>query len=241
MKMISSVSGRRLIWLTVAILGYCATAAYAQNSFVIPAPELQNQPTPAYRPRPTPRPTPPQHNVVTVPVQPTPAPPPPPPTPPEAVAPPAQPILPAVFRGCWEGEVSVLDSIERLPGAPPIGYWTPKTYRMCYKRVGYGPFQLTFTEAGIQRNRMITNAQGTMDVISTDGRTYATLRALLHFDEYHGRGYFSGSTFPVDEVTKLQCQIEPDGMHVIGSVYGMRNTQPWFRAYWHAVFVHVPG
>ena len=244
MKRNSSRLARGLIVLAAAVLGWSAPPAVAQDSFALPAPQMQGQPTAAYRPRATPRPTAPQHNVVTLPVQatPAPAPTPAPPSPPPAIlSRPAQPMLPAVFRGCWSGEVAALDSIERLPGAPPIGYWTPKTYRMCYTRVGDGPFRLTFTEAGIQRNRMITNAQGAMDVLSTDGRTYATLRALLHFDEYHSRGYFTGATFPVDEVTKLQCQIEPDGMHVIGSVYGMRNTSPWFRAYWHAVFVHVPG
>ena len=90
-----------------------------------------------------------------------------------------QPVLPAIFRGCWQGEVEFLDSIERLPGAAKIGAWTPKTYRLCYERYGSGPFQLTFTEAGIERNSKITHAQGAMELLSTDGRTYATMRALL--------------------------------------------------------------
>jgi hypothetical protein len=152
-----------------------------------------------------------------------------------------QPELPAIFRGCWQGQVQFVDSIERLPGAAKIGPWTPKTYRLCYERVGNGPFQLTFTEAGIEHNRKIFDARGSMQLVSTDGRTYATMRATLHFSEYlHGRSS-SGSSFEVDEATRLQCEVHPDGMHVIGSVRGTRDGDPWFRAYWHARFIHIPG
>ncbi|MBF6560972.1 MAG: hypothetical protein IVW56_11830 [Candidatus Binataceae bacterium] len=202
-----------------------------------------------YKPRPTPRPAPPplpaQNNLETPPSEVAPTPPPviapEPATPPEpAAVAPMQPMLPAIFRGCWQGEVEWVDSIERLPGAAKIGPWTPKTYRLCYERYGNGPFQLTLTEAGIQHNSKIINSQGVMHALSTDGRTYATMQAFLHFDEYHVRDYFGGATFPVDETTRLQCDIQPDGMHVSGNVYGMRDGSPWFRAYWHTVFVHVP-
>jgi hypothetical protein len=162
--------------------------------------------------------------------------------PPQEAPPPSyqiqQPVLPAIFRGCWQGKVEFLDSIKQLPGAPKTGVWTPKTYRLCYQRYGDGPFRLTFSEAGIDRDSRITNPQSSMSLLSTDGRTYATMRALLHFDEYNNRG---GGTFAVDETARLQCDIEPDGMHVIGSVHGTRDGDPWFRAYWHTVFVHVPG
>jgi hypothetical protein len=152
----------------------------------------------------------------------------------------SEPVLPAVFRGCWEGEVSWLDSIERAPGGHQIGTWTPKTYRLCYERTGDGPFEMTFTEAGIAQSRRISNAQGQMQVVSTDGRTYATMRASLHFDETRTHAsYFSGDTFPVDESTNLQADIMPDGMHVTGAVAGNRDGVPWFRASWHTIFVHV--
>ena len=58
----------------------------------------------------------------------------------------AVPALPSVFRGCWQGQVSELDWIRSEPGAHKIGFWTPKNYRLCYKRVGNQPFTLTFTE-----------------------------------------------------------------------------------------------
>jgi hypothetical protein len=156
----------------------------------------------------------------------------------------AEPVLPAVFRGCWKGRVDYLDSIKRLPGGPPLGTWTAKTYLLCYRRVGNGPFELTFTEAGIAQDRRITNAAGQMDVKSTDGRSYAAMRALLHFDEYRSRGYFTGSTFTVNELTQLQCNVVPGGMQVTGQVYGEHGGIPWFDATWHAMFVRssdAPG
>lgn len=236
---------RYALGLVAALLAWGA-AASAQQTFDVPAPPpSQSQQPFHYRPKPTPHPLPPpveryQPTAPATPLEsvaPTPT-----VTPPPETLRMEQPALPAIFRGCWQGDVPFLDSIERLPGGAKIGTWTPKTYRLCYERYGNGPFQLTFTEAGVVHNRKITNAQGSMSLVATDGRTYATMRAELHFDEYrNGGGYFSDATFAVDETTRLQCDIQPDGMHVIGSVRGSREGEPWFRAYWHATFVHVPG
>jgi hypothetical protein len=66
------------------------------------------------------------------------------------------------------------------------------------------------------------------------------MRALLHFDEYRIHpGPFGGDTFPVDELTQLECHIEADGMHVRGQVYGQQSGQPWFKAGWRAIFRHT--
>jgi hypothetical protein len=245
-----------LLGLILVLLVSRVPVACAQNSMEVPPPASQSQPPLKYRPKPTPRvvPPPPPRPLIIQPSEPnlpdqseqselTPASPSPSPVQPPQEAPPSsyqiqQPVLPAIFRGCWQGKVEFLDSIKQLPGAPKTGVWTPKTYRLCYQRYGGGPFRLTFSEAGIDRDSRITNPQSSMSLLSTDGRTYATMRALLHFDEYNNRG---GGTFAVDETARLQCDIEPDGMHVIGSVHGTRDGDPWFRAYWHTVFVHVPG
>jgi hypothetical protein len=99
---------------------------------------------------------------------------------------------------------------------------------------------LTFTEAGVEQNERITNAAGRMTLLSSDGRSYASMRSDLHFDEYRTHvSYFGGNTFAVDEVTNLDCRVEPDGMHVRGFVTGWHNRAPWFRAQWHTVFVHA--
>jgi hypothetical protein len=151
----------------------------------------------------------------------------------------SQPVLPAVFRGCWEGRVDYLDSLERLPGGAKLGFWTPKTYRLCYRRTGNGPFVLTFSEAGIEQNDRIINAEGRMALLSSDGRHYASMRSDLAFEEYGTHASYSGSnTFAVHEVADLDCTLEGDGMHVKGEVTGWRNEAPWFRARWHTVFTH---
>jgi hypothetical protein len=153
-----------------------------------------------------------------------------------------QPILPAVFRGCWDGRVEYLDSIERMYGAPKVGVWTPKTYRICYRRVGNGPFELTFSQVGVDPNMKIINPTGRMDLISTDGRDAARMRAHLHFDEFYVHRHFGGQTFGVDEETILDCDIRGTGaMMVRGQVFGRRDGSPWFRANWHAVFSRVGG
>lgn len=158
----------------------------------------------------------------------------------ETRSPAPQPIpLPEIFRGCWEGVVRQLDSIHRLPGARPIGPWVAKTYRLCYRRVGNGPFELTFGEAGVKRSRMITNPEGRMKVLSTDGRSYARMSAFLHFDEYR-KGSHRRETFGVDEVTNLMAEIDQGTMRVRAKVYGERDGEPWFRASWHANFIHAP-
>jgi hypothetical protein len=248
MKRTGSQNVPHLLGLIVALL-VCAATAGAQQTMEVPGPMPQGQASIHYWPKATPSViVPPQTSdqsnqsdvIPSIPMQPAAA-----PTPKAEAPPPAyrmdQPVLPAIFRGCWEGKVEFLDSIERLPGAPKVGIWTPKTYRLCYQRYGDGPFQLTFSEAGIDSNGKIINPLNSLNLISTDGRTYATMRALLHFDEYHTADYSAGSTFAVDETARLQCDIQPDGMHVIGSVHGTRDGDPWFRAYWHALFVHEPG
>jgi hypothetical protein len=150
------------------------------------------------------------------------------------------PVLPAIFRGCWEGRVDYLDSIERLPGGAKIGTWTPKTYRLCYRRIGDGPFVLTFTDAGIEQNDKIINPEGHMTLMSTDGRSYAAMRSELDFDEVRTHpGLFGTGTFAVHELTQLNCRVQSDGMYVKGLVTGWRSATPWFRARWHTVFVHI--
>ena len=147
--------------------------------------------------------------------------------------------LPSVFRGCWQGVVTTVDDLEQIPGGHKVGYWTPKTYRLCYKRVGDGPFKLTISETGVVPNFQITNVVGNVDALATDGREYARMRSNLHFDEYHVEKGHRRSTFSVDEVTMLDCKIAGDTMTVDAGVYGTRDGDPWFKARWHAEFAHV--
>jgi hypothetical protein len=236
--------GMYFLGLTLTVIVLCAGRVSAQQTLELPMP--QSQATQPFRPhaQPTAPPLVPPNNVQTIPeVPPPPAPPPAQPQaeeppPPEPPVPQPEPVLPAVFRGCWRGVVDEVDRMQRLPGAPRLGLWMPKTYLLCYRRVGDGPFKLTFTEAGVQGTRII-NTSGQLRLVSTDGRSYAKMRAYLHFDEFRAPTWFSASTFPVDEETDLQCTIEPDGMHATGVVYGEREGAPWFRAWWHTTLFHV--
>ena len=151
-----------------------------------------------------------------------------------------QPVLPPVFRGCWQGTVEQVDEIRRLPGAHKLGYWTPKTYRLCYRRVGNGPYDLTFGETAVVASEKIKYSRGRVTVLQTDGRTSAKLHAFLYFDEYRAGSGPGGPTCSVDEDTTLNCTIDGDSMRVNAAVYGRREDQPWFRAHWHAIFNHVP-
>ena len=192
-----------------------AAAAAALNALLVA------QPTPGAPPKaviPTPGPPPPSSPVTSQ----------------------AEPRLPQVFRGCWEGEVVIVDELERLPGAHKVGYWTPKTYRLCYQRIGEGPFHLTFSETGVVPNEQIKNARGRVDALATDGRAYAKMRSDLRFEENHIEPGLRGSTFAVDEDTMLDCRIRDDAMGVSAEVYGTRDGEPWFKARWHADFRHVP-
>ena len=167
----------------------------------------------------------------------------PPPAPPPAIKLPlvtTQPVLPPVFRGCWQGTVENVDSIQRAPGGHKLGYWTPKSYRLCYKRVGDGPYQLTFGETNVVATEKIKYSKGTVEIKRSDGRSYAELRAFLHFDEYNKGFNPSGSTFAVDEVTMLECKIDGDQMRVIADVDGRREDEPWFHAHWRTTFIRVP-
>src|ERR1700679_2735011 len=162
-----------LLGLIIALLGFGVRISHAQQTMEVPQPMPQGQPSIHYRPKPTPSiVTPPpqvpdQSNQSDV-IPSMPTPPAAEPTPEAETQPPSyrmvQPVLPAIFRGCWEGKVEFLDSIERLPGAAKVGIWTPKTYRLCYQRYGDGPFQLTFSEAGIDSNSKIINPLNSLDL-----------------------------------------------------------------------------
>jgi hypothetical protein len=149
--------------------------------------------------------------------------------------------LPQVFRGCWRGVVRHIDSLIQL-GPPHISEWVPKTYRICYVQSAGAPFRPTISETGmLTHSRQISNTRGRLMVLSTDGRTRATMRAYLHFDEAApGLFGFQGARGAVDEVTDMRCQIESGAMRVEGRLFAQWNGQPWAAIAWSADFRNVP-
>lgn len=229
---------RSLLLIGIAAILFSAAPASLQEMMqgeppIVPAPRATNAPPPpSNREMQIPQQAPQQQYV-----------PPPPPVPPPPISAPLmapQPVLPPVFRGCWQGTVESVESIERAPGGHKLGYWTPKTYRLCYKRIGDGPYQLTFGETGVVATQKIKYSRGEVQIKRTDGRSYAELRAFLHFDEFASGANYAGATFAVDESTILECKIESDQMQVIADVDGRREDEPWFRAHWRTTFIRVP-
>lgn len=229
--------------LACGLASYAIGSASAQSTFAVPGPSQQNQP---YVPPQEPPPAnyaPDNGDTIQLlpqlsrpaPAEPQPVPPPPPPGAINAAPMTAQ-ALPSVFRGCWQGQVNELDWIRSEPGAHKVGFWTPKTYRLCYERVGDQPFTLTFTETGVAPNDKILNPHGNVVPIMTDGRAYAAMRSRLNFDEYKTLADGMSPTFAVDETTNLDCRIAGDDMMVTADVYGTRDGEPWFRARWRADF-----
>ena len=242
---------RKIIRLAATIVGlslaFAVPEAAAQTMMQVPQPGVEQMaPRMSPRAQATPAPAmPPSNDMLQLGPAPTPvaAQTAPPPTNAQPNPPPmitqSAPVLPKVLRGCWQGQVNLLDSLTRLPGAHKVGYWTPKTYRLCYKRVGNGPFKLTFSEAGIAPTDKVIHVHGHVDTVATDGRAYARLNSKLAFDEFRVGPGHNGGTFHVDETAILDCRIENGAMAVAASVYGTRDGAPWFRARWRALFQPV--
>jgi hypothetical protein len=154
--------------------------------------------------------------------------------------------LPKIFAGCWQGVVPSLDSQVYL-GGPGIGAWMTKTYRLCYERVNEGPFTLTFGDTGLENSVLtrlhgVSNVNGQVQVLSSDGASRASIRAYLHFQEAPLLlGLVPlGLTGQVDETNTLSCIVNPDStMFVQASVLGQFNGRPWIAAKWHATFSHA--
>ena len=113
--------------------------------------------------------------------------------------------LPKVFQGCWQGQVTHLDSLRALGEHPP-NLWMTKTYRFCYRRIAQGPFVPTLTTAGVDSNSVplgvVSSVKSTLRVLRTDGRSSATLRAFLEFSQPNLELGTLAGTAAVDELTR---------------------------------------
>ncbi len=154
------------------------------------------------------------------------------------------PQVPIGFEGCWEGTVSVPDSWQLLEG-PSLGGWISRTFRLCFRRTGNGPFTVTIdTRFASER---ISNYQEQTKVVSTDGRNQALLHSAASMDEL-GRslGFFPGRAATITASSDLRCVLvdEDKTMNVETSEVDRCSAlpsagcfgQPWVKATWHAQF-----
>jgi hypothetical protein len=152
--------------------------------------------------------------------------------------------LPRVFQGCWQGQVTHPDWLRALNGQPP-GLWITKTYRLCYRRVGQGPFVPTLATADVDSNSkpfdVVSGVRSTLRVLRTDGHSNATLRAFLHFDQPDVEFGILPGTATVDELTEMTGRLDKDVIRVQGEVYAEWNQSPWCIITWHADFLRAPN
>jgi len=162
------------------------------------------------------------------------------------------PPVPKEFEGCWEGTVSEPDSWQFLEG-PRLAGWIPKTYRLCFRRTGNGPFMITFhdtkldTEFASERGYKISNYDEQTSVVSTDGRYQVLLQSVARMDQ-HGKilGFLPGPTVTIAASTDMRCVLlsEDEAINVesssvdrcSGSPSFGCNGQDWVKATWHAQF-----
>ncbi|MBF6561162.1 MAG: hypothetical protein IVW56_12805 [Candidatus Binataceae bacterium] len=152
--------------------------------------------------------------------------------------------LPEVFRGCWTGLVSEVDSITPLsPDATPI-QWLTKSYTLCYKQVGYGgKWQLTFAEGSVAERAVVSDQRQSITVKSVEGRDRAELTAYLHFraPQIDPIGIPTGTVNTLDELTHLHCAVTPDksAMEVRANVFVENDGESWATILWHTRFQRV--
>jgi len=148
--------------------------------------------------------------------------------------------LPEIFRGCWSGTVSAVDSVQPLRAGMGGVMWLTKRYKLCYKQVGYnGNWQLTFAE-GMVTDRRVSDQRQLIKIKSVRGPNEAELTAFLHFRTHPFVTFWStgkGSTI-VDELAQLHCEVIPgrDLMAVKAIVFVESNGEPNFDMTWHANF-----
>ncbi|HVC43680.1 MAG TPA: hypothetical protein VND20_02615 [Candidatus Binataceae bacterium] len=152
--------------------------------------------------------------------------------------------LPEVFRGCWTGLVSEVDSITPLsPDATHI-QWLTKSYTLCYKQVGYaGKWQLTFAEGSVAERAAVSDQRQSISVKSVEGRDRAELTAYLHFraPQVDPIGIATGTVNTLDELTHLHCAVTPDksAMDVRATVFVENDGESWATIVWHTRFMRV--
>lgn len=152
--------------------------------------------------------------------------------------------LPNVFRGCWFGQVSNVDSMRPL--SPDAGHirWLTKAYTLCYRQTGYnGRWQLTFAEGSVANRAIVSDQRQVMRVKSVEGPNRAVILSYLHFraPQVNPFGMPTGVVNTLDELTHLHCTVSPDdgAMEVAADVFVENDGKPWVEMTWRARFIRI--
>lgn len=140
--------------------------------------------------------------------------------------------LPEKFRGCWVGQVAVLDSERQFSSRWPAVKWSPKRYQVCFVERGLGLWQFTYGESHVdsENSNGFERAQS-VKFIRIEGST-AVLRATLVL------GSRPSGKYVTHEETTLRCELADGsgGMGVTGDMVADVDGEPWREATWHADF-----
>jgi hypothetical protein len=152
--------------------------------------------------------------------------------------------LPEVFRGCWRGSVSRIDTLDPIDPDAARTIWLTKSYMLCYKQTGYnGRWQLTFAEGEVSDRRQVIDQRQSIRVHSISGPNNAELTAYLHFRARPLTifGLPGNGINTLDELAHLRCSITPDqmAMDVEAAVFVENNNRPYANITWHTRFSRV--
>jgi hypothetical protein len=86
--------------------------------------------------------------------------------------------LPQVFRGCWQGSVPRIDTLQPIDPDAGRTIWLTKSYVLCYKQTGYnGKWDLTFAEGSVTDRRRVLDQRQSIRVKSVTGADHGTTRS----------------------------------------------------------------
>ncbi|MGH7932556.1 MAG: hypothetical protein ACREQN_05245 [Candidatus Binataceae bacterium] len=154
--------------------------------------------------------------------------------------------LPKIFRGCWNGAVPQVDSLEQLDTSGGGIQWLTKSYTLCYEQIGAAHWKLTFAEGSVAEHWRVTDERQHIEVKTVDGPNRAHLVAYLHFRAPQVNaftGTATGQINTMDELTHLECNILPGGnvMQVRAQVFVENDEHPYAEITWHTDFQRYHG
>ena len=97
-------------------------------------------------------------------------------------------------------------------GDPRLAGFIPTTYQLCFRRVGEGPFTITFhdfkldTAYASERGYRVSNYDEQAELVSTDGKNVVSLHSIARLDEgLKVLGFIPGPTVRIAKMMRVAC------------------------------------
>lgn len=162
-------------------------------------------------------------------------------------------VIHRAFEGCWQGDDSHIEYVERL-GGPPSAGWVPESFRLCFRRSGGRMLDVTFAKAYVTSEQRAKAAAagntrirfGPVTVLSAGRADTVSLRIVESYDMRTG---FPEVRAQVKGPFDLNCELRDGGraLSVTGQfIYRCGGASmigcdggPWIRGEWHGRFARV--